>query len=170
MNPFRRIVTVGHNARVIVENRRPTEREETVKHRSEGDIQHDALNWRRARSNPPPACLWRLWRSVSTLTKPFHPNGIFFCWWYCVVQHTSWLYGIIQHVCWFTEYALFRYMMGASLWSFSRAVVLNCNLLPPKIQSCICTPFGPVFFQQSSLSHRNNSIQSFLYQHSRNGQ
>jgi hypothetical protein len=30
MNPFRRMVTVGHNARVFVQNRKPTEREETA--------------------------------------------------------------------------------------------------------------------------------------------
>jgi len=81
MNRFRRIVTVGHNARVIVWNRRPTEREETVKQRSQGDIQRDALHRRQARSYPPQGCLWRLWRSASTLTESFRPNGIFFCWW-----------------------------------------------------------------------------------------
>ena len=42
MNPFRRMVTVGHNARVFVQNWRPTEREETAKRRSEGDMQCDA--------------------------------------------------------------------------------------------------------------------------------
>ena len=31
MNPFRRTVTVGHNATVFVHNRIPTEREETAK-------------------------------------------------------------------------------------------------------------------------------------------
>jgi len=81
MNPFRHIVTVGHNARLIIENRRPTEREVTLKQQSEGHIQHDALYWCWARSNPPPGCLWQLWQSASTLTGPFHPNGIFFRWW-----------------------------------------------------------------------------------------
>jgi hypothetical protein len=38
------MVTVGHIARVIVSNRRPTEQEETVKQQSEGDMQRDALN------------------------------------------------------------------------------------------------------------------------------
>jgi len=41
MNPFRRMVTVGNNASVFVYNRRPTEREEMAKQRSEGDMQRD---------------------------------------------------------------------------------------------------------------------------------
>jgi hypothetical protein len=36
------MVTVGHNARVFVYNRRLTEREETAKQLSEGDMQPDA--------------------------------------------------------------------------------------------------------------------------------
>jgi len=83
MNPFRRIVTLGHNARVIFEHWRRTEREETVKQWSEGNIQCDALFWCWARSNPPPGCLWQLWRSASTLTEPLHPNRIFSCWCDC---------------------------------------------------------------------------------------
>ena len=71
MNPFRRLVTVGHNARAFVSNRRPTEQEETVKQRSEGDMQRDAWYWGQARSNPPPECLWRLWRSHSAQTEIF---------------------------------------------------------------------------------------------------
>jgi len=43
-------------------------------------MQRDALYWRRARSNPPPGCLWRLWRSASTLTQPFRPDGNVLCW------------------------------------------------------------------------------------------
>jgi len=39
MNPFRRMVTVGHNATVFIQNRIPTEREAMVKPRSEGDMQ-----------------------------------------------------------------------------------------------------------------------------------
>jgi hypothetical protein len=35
------MVTVGHNARVFVKNRRPTEREEMAKWQSEGDMQLD---------------------------------------------------------------------------------------------------------------------------------
>jgi len=65
------MVTVGHNARVFVQNRWPTEREETVKRRSEGDMQRDALHWRRAERNPPPWCLWKLWRSHSARTELF---------------------------------------------------------------------------------------------------
>jgi len=49
---------------------RPTEREEMADWRSEGDMLRDAWYWRRARSNPPPGCLCRLWRSASTLTEP----------------------------------------------------------------------------------------------------
>jgi hypothetical protein len=80
MNRFRRMVTVGHNAGVFVWNRRPTKREETAKHRSEGDMQLDAWYWRWARWNPPPGCLWWLWRSASTLTQPVRPDGNVFCW------------------------------------------------------------------------------------------
>jgi len=81
MNPFRRMVTVGHNATVFIYNRIPTEREETAEPRSEGDMQRDASYWRRARSSLPPGCLWQLWRSASTLTEPFRPDGNVFCWW-----------------------------------------------------------------------------------------
>jgi len=80
MNPFRRMVIVGHNARAFVYNRRLTEQEETVKQQLEGDMQRDASYWGRALSNPPPGCLWRLWRSASTLTEPFRPDGNIFCW------------------------------------------------------------------------------------------
>jgi len=53
---------------------------ETAKPRPEGDVQHDAWYWRRARSHPPPGCLWLLWQSASTLTEPFRPDGNVFCW------------------------------------------------------------------------------------------
>jgi len=56
MNPFQRMVTVGQNATVFIYNRIPTEREETAKPRSEGDMQRDALYWRRARGSLPPGC------------------------------------------------------------------------------------------------------------------
>jgi len=80
MNPFRRMVTVGHNARAFVSNRRPTEQEETVKRRSEGNMQRDAWYRGRARIDPPPGCLWQLWRSAFTPTEPFRPDGNIFCW------------------------------------------------------------------------------------------
>jgi len=57
MNPFRRMVTVGHNATVFFYNRIPTEPEEMVKLRSEGDMQCDALFWRWARCSLPPGWL-----------------------------------------------------------------------------------------------------------------
>ena len=41
MNPFQCMVTVGHNARVFVSNRRPTEQEETAKQRSEGNMERN---------------------------------------------------------------------------------------------------------------------------------
>jgi hypothetical protein len=44
MNQFRRMVTVGHNTRVIIQNRRLTEREETLKQQSEGDMERDTWN------------------------------------------------------------------------------------------------------------------------------
>ena len=43
-------------------------------------MQCDAWYLGRARSNPPPGCLWWLWRSASTLTEPFRPDGNIFCW------------------------------------------------------------------------------------------
>jgi len=45
-------------------------------------MQLDTLCWRRAWSNPPPGCLWRLGRSASTLTQPVRPDGNVFCWWW----------------------------------------------------------------------------------------
>ena len=80
MSPFRCMVTVGHNPRVFVKYRRPTEREETAKLRYEGDMWPDAWSWCCARSHSPPGCLRRLWRSVSTLPEPFRPDGNVFCW------------------------------------------------------------------------------------------
>ena len=41
----------------------------------------DVWSWRRARSNLPPGCLWRLCRSASTLTEPFRPDRNVFCGW-----------------------------------------------------------------------------------------
>jgi len=60
MNPFRPMVTVGHNATVFIHNRIQTELEETAKPRPEGDMQRDAVYWRRARSSLPPGCLGHL--------------------------------------------------------------------------------------------------------------
>ena len=51
------MVTVGLNAIVFVSNRILTEREETAKPRSEGDMQRDASYWRRAQSSLPPGRL-----------------------------------------------------------------------------------------------------------------
>ena len=81
MNPFRRLVTLGNNARVWFWNWRLTEREEMGKRRSEGDMQSDTWYWCRVLSNPPPGCLWRLWQSASTQTEPFRLDGNVFCWW-----------------------------------------------------------------------------------------
>jgi len=80
MNPFRHIVTGGHNARVFVYNRRPTEQEKTVKHRSESDMQRDAWYWGPARSIPPLGWLWRLRRSTCTLREPSDQDGNFHWW------------------------------------------------------------------------------------------
>jgi hypothetical protein len=80
MNPIQCMVTVAYNARVIVKNTRLTEWEETEKQRSEGDIQRNALNSCRVWCDPPPASLWRLWRSMSTALEPLCQNRIFFCW------------------------------------------------------------------------------------------
>jgi len=41
MNPFRRMVAVGHNATEFVYNWIPTEQEEMAKPRSEGDMQRN---------------------------------------------------------------------------------------------------------------------------------
>jgi hypothetical protein len=41
MNLFRLMVSVGHNARLFVSNRRTTEQEERAKQRLEGDMQRD---------------------------------------------------------------------------------------------------------------------------------
>jgi len=84
MNPFRQMVLVGHNTRGFIYNSRPTEREETVKQWSEGNMQRDVWYWRRAQSNPPLGCLWRLWQSTSTLKEPFRPDGNILCWYCCV--------------------------------------------------------------------------------------
>jgi len=81
INPFRCMVIVVHNARVLVENWRPTEWKEMVIRRSEGTMQRDGWYWRRVRSNPPSGCPWRLWWSPSTLMDPIRPDGNVFCWW-----------------------------------------------------------------------------------------
>jgi len=44
-------------------------------------MQHNGLYWHWAQRNLPPGCLWRLWRSSSTLTQPFSPDSNVFCWW-----------------------------------------------------------------------------------------
>jgi len=80
MNSFRRMVIVGHNDRVIVYNRRPTEQQEMEKPRSHGDMGWYALKRCRAWSNTPPGCRWRLSQSTSTLTEPFRQDGNVFCW------------------------------------------------------------------------------------------
>jgi len=87
-NPFWRMVTVGHNATVFVYIRIPTEPDEMAKLRSEGDMQRDALLRRWERSSLPPVWLWWLRRSMSTLTEPFRPDGIVFCWCMSVAKLT----------------------------------------------------------------------------------
>jgi len=62
------------------ENALAESEEETAKLQSQGDVQRDASYWSRARSNPPPWCLWRPWRRTSSLTEPFRPDGIVSCW------------------------------------------------------------------------------------------
>ena len=57
MNPFRRMVTVGHNTTVFVYNRIPKERVQILKLRSENDMQSDVWDWQRARSNLKSGCL-----------------------------------------------------------------------------------------------------------------
>jgi len=80
MNPIWCIVTVDHNARVIVYIRRQTERGEAVKERLEGDMESDGWDSHQAWSNSPPVCLSRLWLSSSTATEPFCLDGIIFHW------------------------------------------------------------------------------------------
>jgi len=80
MNPFRCMVTGGHNTSVFVRNRRPTEREEKVKQRSEHDMESDAWYSHRVQSTLQPRCLWQLWWSACTMTQPFRPDGDDFCW------------------------------------------------------------------------------------------
>jgi len=80
MNLFPRMVTVGHNATVFIYNRIPTKREETAKPRSEGDMQRHVSYWCRALSSLPPGCLWRHWRSASTLTEMVFADGSFSQW------------------------------------------------------------------------------------------
>jgi len=53
MNPFRRMVTVGHNATVFLYNGIPTEPEEMAKLRSEGNMQCDTSLWCWAASSLP---------------------------------------------------------------------------------------------------------------------
>ena len=61
------IVTVVHNTRGCVWNRRPTEREESLKLRLGGNIESNAWYWRQVRSNLLPGCLWLLWLSTYTV-------------------------------------------------------------------------------------------------------
>ena len=80
MNQFQRMVTVGHNPTVIVYKRIPTKPYDTTKPQSDGYMQRDVSYSCLARSSLPPGCLWRLWRSMSTLTEPFRPDGNVFRW------------------------------------------------------------------------------------------
>jgi hypothetical protein len=61
MYSIRAMVTVGHNAIVLISNWRLTAREETVKVGSEDDIQCYTWDWPQEQSNLQPACLWYLW-------------------------------------------------------------------------------------------------------------
>jgi hypothetical protein len=79
LNPFQRMAPLGDNTTMIFYNRIQKVREETAQQRSEGNMEHDAAYWCRAQSNLPPGCLCQLWRSASTLTTPFHPDGNVFC-------------------------------------------------------------------------------------------
>ena len=80
INRFQCMVTVGHNTRVYHQNMRPTEQAEMVTLWSEGDVQRDALYWRRAQSKPQPGCGWWLWWSASTLIQQFRPDGSYIYW------------------------------------------------------------------------------------------
>jgi hypothetical protein len=71
MNSFRCMGTGGHNATVIIQKKRPTKPEETVKQWLEWDSNHDALYQCQVRSNPPQGCLWRLWLSHSAWMQSF---------------------------------------------------------------------------------------------------
>jgi len=95
-----------------------TEREETAKRRSEGDMWRNMWSWRRARSNPPPGCLWWLWRSASTLTEPFRPDGNVFCWWW-MCHNRCW-----QSIGWSPIKSL-----NALLKSYIKSEAFNCRVL-----------------------------------------
>jgi len=85
------MVNVGDNARVIMYNRRPTEREETVKQQSEGVMQCNALYWYWVQGYLPPWCLWWLWQNAYTPTEPLSSNGICNCWWDLLLICIGWL-------------------------------------------------------------------------------
>jgi len=74
MNPFWDMVTVHHNARAFVQDRRWTECEETVDLRSVGDMQCDGWYWCWTLISQPPGRLRHLWLSASTLMELFHPD------------------------------------------------------------------------------------------------
>jgi hypothetical protein len=94
INPFRCMVTVGHNARVFVANRRATEREGLAKRESDCNKQLETWYWHRAQSNPPPGYLWWLWRSVSTLKQPVRPDGNVFFWWTMLLSRRKSIYTL----------------------------------------------------------------------------
>ena len=81
--------------------------EERVKQRSEGNRERDALNWRRARSVPPPGCLWQLGQTVSTRTESLHPDGNIFCECkipllgqaHCLTTTSSWMVSVVVIDC-----------------------------------------------------------------------
>jgi hypothetical protein len=93
MNSLWRMVTIGHNARVFVSNRRLTERDERVTKWSEGEMPPNTLHWSRAWSNPQLEFLWRLWQSATTLTEPFRPDGDIFC-----LCFTLWLFFVEHYI------------------------------------------------------------------------
>jgi hypothetical protein len=77
-NVFRCMISVGHNCRVIIYNRRLTERQAMVKQWSEDNMEWDMLNWRQVQSNPPQGCLWWLWQHVFSPTEQFPQDRFFF--------------------------------------------------------------------------------------------
>jgi len=109
MNLFRRLVTVGHNPRVFVYNRRMTEQEETAKRWTQGVMQRDTRYWCWELSNPPPVCPSRLWHRVSSLPRQFYPHANIFAdvvmcegcmaTWKWQVSNHIWVFWLIQCIC-----------------------------------------------------------------------
>jgi len=134
---------------------------------SEGHMQRAAWYWHRAQSNPPPGCLWRLWRSASTLTQPFCPDGYVFCWWSNYNKtFQGWFssFAVLYISCVTLPHWIVQFQEHLSTWKTKLTFAMRCIKTPQWILSSQLQEYRVVIpTQYKDLNSYADFIDGFLW-------